>query len=386
MTFHRHVRERLDALRAASLHRATVTLESPPGPQATFDGRRVIQLASNDYLGLASHPSLAEAVARGAQRWGTGAGAAPLVTGHTRAHADAERSLASFVGADRALLFPTGYMANVGTVQALVGRGDLVVSDALNHASLIDGARLSGAKVMVYPHRDVDAARRLLAAHRSEHRAALLVTDAIFSMDATAAPLAALREITEQHGAGMMVDEAHALGVIGPSGRGLSAQLGVRPDVVIGTMGKAFGLMGAFAASSAEVVDLIRNRARTFVFATALSPAIAAAIPQATELVTASDDRRAALGRSTELLVDGLRARGYDVRPETGPILPVWLGAVDRATALAARLLERGILVRAIRPPTVPEGTARLRVVASATTTAEHVQAMLDALPPASDV
>jgi 8-amino-7-oxononanoate synthase len=383
VTFSRHVQDRLDDLRAAGLHRGTVTIDSPPAPEATIDGRRMIQLASNDYLGLAAHPALADAVARGAHRWGSGAGAAALVTGHTRAHADAERALSAFVGEDRrTLLFPAGYMANVGTVQALVGRGDLVLSDALNHASLIDGARLSGARVLVYPHRDVDAARALLEAHRGEHRAALLITDAIFSMDATAAPLAALRALTTEHATGLLVDEAHALGVVGPAGRGLCARDGVTPDVLIGTLGKAFGLMGAFAAGPPETIDLLRNRARSFVFATALSPAIAAAIPRATELVASADDRRIALADAADRLASGLHERGYDVRPETGPILPVWLGTVQRAMAVASALFERGIFVRAIRPPTVPPGTARLRLVPSATTTPEHVDAVLAALPP----
>ena len=379
MRFDDHTRARLAELHEARLHRSLVTLDVPAGPTTSIDGRRFVQLASNDYLALAAHPALIAAVAEGAQRWGCGAGAARLVTGHTQPHALAERQLAEFVGHDRALLFATGTMANTGTVQALVGPEDLVLSDALNHASLIDGCRLSGARTLVYPHRDVEAARRLLATHRRSHRAAILVTDAIFSMDATAAPLVGLRALTQEFDCGLVVDEAHALGVVGPRGRGLCAQDGVVPDVLIGTLGKSFGLMGAFTAGRPDTVDLILNRARSFVFATGLSPAIAAAIPHAIDLVAGADDRRLALGAATASLSDGLRVRGYDVRPGVGPILPVWVGSAERALQLAAQLFERGVLTRAIRPPTVPHGTARLRLVACAATTPALVDEALHA-------
>ncbi len=381
MRFSEHVLGQLAALRAGSLHRTLLPLGGPTAATVTVDGRDYIQLASNDYLALAHHPALAAAVAAGAAQWGTGAGASRLITGTSLAHRDAERSLASLVRSPAALLFPTGYMANVGALQALVGRGDLVLSDALNHASLIDGCRLSGATTLVYPHRDVEAARRLLAEHRAAHRACLIVTDAIFSMDATAAPLAALRALSLEHDAGLLVDEAHALGVLGPEGAGLSADLDVRPDVVIGTLGKALGLMGAFAAGTPEVIDLILNRARSFVFATGLSPAIAAAVPTAVEIVRAADDRRAALALAGEHLTTGLLARGYDVRPGRGPILPLWVGEAPAALALSSTLAERGVLARAIRPPTVPRGTARLRIVPTAETTPELVKRALEAFP-----
>lgn len=383
MRFDDHTRARLDELHANRLHRTLLTLESPPGPLATVGGRTFIQLASNDYLAHASHPDLIQAVADGAARWGVGAGAARLVTGHTGAHADAERALASLVGAEAALLFSTGYAANVGAIQSLLGPEDLVLSDALNHASLIDGCRLSGAKVLVYPHRDVEAASRLLAEHRARYRAALLVTDSVFSMDATAAPLAALRALTDAFDTGLMVDEAHALGIVGPAGRGLSADAGIVPDVLTGMLGKSLGLMGAFAAGRASTVDLILNRARSFVFSTGLSPALAAAIPAAVSLALAADERRTALAIATRTLADGLAAKGYDVRPGTGPILPVWLGTPDRALALAATLWDGGVLARAIRPPTVPPGTARLRVVPCALTSPSLVTQALAAFPPA---
>jgi len=376
-----HVRAQLSALRTSSLHRTLLTLDGPTGATVDIQGRTYIQLASNDYLALAHHPRLTAAIATGAERNGGGAGASRLITGHQRVHADAERALAEFMHQPAALLFPTGYMANVGAIQALVGRGDLVLSDALNHASLIDGCRLSGAKVLVYPHRDVAAARALLETHRPHHRAALLVTDAIFSMDATAAPLLELRAVAVAHDTGLLVDEAHALGVMGPQGAGLLAALGAQADVVIGTLGKALGLMGAFASGSPDVVDLLLNRARSFVFATALSPAIAAAIPDAVDLVRAADDRRSRLRDATTALAEGLLERGYDVRPGVGPILPVWVGDSADAVALSNVLWERGVLARAIRPPTVPPGTARLRVVPTASTTPELVRQALAAFP-----
>lgn len=381
MRFTDHIAEQLRALRGSSLHRSLLTLDGPTGPTIDIDGRTYVQLASNDYLSLAHHPALAEVVASGAGRWGTGAGASRLITGNLQVHVEAERALADMTLQPAALLFPTGYMANVGAIQALVGRGDLVLSDALNHASLIDGCRLSGARVVVYPHRDVAAAAALLETHRKDHRAALLVTDAIFSMDATAAPLAELRALTTAHGAGLLVDEAHALGVLGPRGAGLLAELGVPADVVIGTLGKALGLMGAFASGSAEIIDLLVNRARSFVFATGISPAIAAAVPTAVELAQAADDRRTSLLEAAASLSRGLRERGYDVRPGKGPILPVWVGDTERALSLSSALWERGVIARAIRPPTVPAGTARLRVVPTATTTPEMVRTALDAFP-----
>jgi 8-amino-7-oxononanoate synthase len=379
--FSEHVLDQLRSLHTSSLHRSLLTLDGPTGATVDIGGRTYIQLASNDYLSLAHHPEIVAAVAAGASRWGTGAGASRLITGHQRVHEAAERSLADLIHQDAALLFPTGYMANVGAIQALVGRGDLILSDVLNHASLIDGCRLSGAKVLVYPHRDVAAARALLETHRKDHRAALLVTDAIFSMDATAAPLAELRALTDAHDAGLLVDEAHALGVLGPNGAGLLAELGLRADVVIGTLGKALGLMGAFAGGSPEVVDLLLNRARSFVFATGISPAIAAAVPTAVALVRDGDDRRRALLDATLTLSRGLLDRGYDVRPGRGPILPVWIGEATEALVLSQRLWERGVVARAIRPPTVPPGTARLRVVPTASSSPELVQRALNAFP-----
>ena len=375
--FDDHVRARLADLDAALLRRAAWVVRDRGDGLAEESGRVRILLASNDYLGLARHPDLARAIAEAATVHGAGAGAARLITGTGPSHRQAEAAAAAFVGAEAALLFSSGYLANLGALPALVGPGDLIVSDALNHASLIDGCRLSGARVVVTPHRDAEAVRAALHEHRAAHRAALVVTEALFSMDATEAPLRALRALCDEYRAGLLVDEAHALGVLGPEGRGLSREAGIEADVLIGTLGKAMGLMGAFVAGRAETIDLVLNRGRSFVFSTGLSPAIAGAVPTAIALATAAETRRADLALATSRLAQGLATLGYDVRPGLGPILPVWLGAPDAATGLAERLRERDVLVRGIRPPTVPAGTSRLRVVPSALTRPELVERAL---------
>jgi 8-amino-7-oxononanoate synthase len=377
--FSHHVRARLADLDQALLRRTAWTVQDLGDGLALEGGRARILLASNDYLGLARHPDLARAIAEAAAAHGSGAGAARLITGTGPTHRHAEQAAAAFVRAEAALLFSSGYLANLGVIPALVGPGDLLISDALNHASLIDGCRLSGARIVVTPHRDVDAVRAALAEHRAAHRAALVVTEALFSMDATDAPLRALRAITHEHQAGLLVDEAHALGVLGPEGRGLCQAAGVEADVLVGTLGKAMGLMGAFVAGRSETVDLVLNRGRSFVFSTGLSPAIAGAVPTALSLAAAADARRADLSRATTRLGGGLASLGYDVRPGLGPILPVWLGAPDAATDLAERLRARDVLVRGIRPPTVPAGTSRLRVVPSALTHPGLVERALEA-------
>ena len=293
----------------------------------------------------------------------------------------AELALARYVGADAALLFSSGYAANVGTLSALANHDDLILSDALNHASLIDGCRLSRATVHVFPHAAADEAERILATHRHRYRRAFLVTDAVFSMDGDLAPLAAHRSLADRYDAALVVDEAHALGVLGPRGSGLSAQLGVTPDVMIGTLGKSFGLAGAFAAATAPVIDLLYNRARSFVFSTAPPPALAGAIPTAVQLVEAADDRRTRLRHLSHRLRQGLEALGLPTTSaaET-PIVPVHIGDPGRAADVADALLASGHFVSAIRPPTVPPGTSRLRVVPIATHDTADVDALLEAL------
>lgn len=345
-----------------------------------LDGRPVLSFCSNDYLGLASHPALAAAAAASASRTGLGAGASRLVAGEHPEHRALEAALASLVALPSALLFPTGYQANLGLLGALAGRQDLIVSDAANHASLIDGCRLSRAEVQVYAHRDVRAADALLAAAGRRHRRRLLLTESLFSMDGDVAPLAALAEIAARHEAVLVVDEAHALGVLGPDGRGLCRAAGVVPDALVGTLGKALGVSGGFVAGAPELRALLVNRARTFVFTTAPPPPLAAAAEVAVSLVLGPEGhaRRAALHENVRRLREALSLPVAD----PAPIIPVVLGP-DRAALEAARaLLAAGIFVQPIRPPTVPEGTARLRITLSAAHAALDLDRLVQALRP----
>jgi 8-amino-7-oxononanoate synthase len=331
-----------------------------------------ISFCSNDYLGLANHPALVAAANKAAALDGFGASAARLVSGDLPAHRQLEARLAGLLRRQAALVFPTGYQTNLGVLTALAGPEDVIVSDALNHASIVDGCRLSRARIAVYPHADAGAAARLLAEARSARRR-LLVTESLFSMDGDAAPLAALAEVAEAHDAIWIVDEAHALGVLGPDGRGLCAASGVEPDVLVGTLGKALAAAGGFAAGTHLLREFLVNRARTFIFTTALPPAVAAAAEAALELATSSegDGRRARLRERARWLVthlEPLRPTGVPVPAafEGSPIVPLVLGPEARALAVSTKLARGGIFVPAIRPPTVPVGSARLRITLSA--------------------
>lgn len=354
-------------------------LGTPIGPVVEVDGRELLCLASNDYLGLAADPALADAVAHGARRWGAGAGASRLVTGNLRVHREAEAALAAWLDAPAALLFASGHAANLGVLQALPEEGDLVLSDTLDHASIIDGCRLSHARVLVFRHGDLGHAEELLRTHRASARSAFLVTDAVFSMDGVAADVVGLRALADRFDAALLVDEAHSIGVLGPGGRGLCAARAVRPDVLVGTLGKSLGLAGAFVAAAPEVIELLTNRARSFVFSTAIAPALAAAVPVAVERARTGDALRAALADRARALRSGLEERGWPVAGGESPIVPVVLGAEEAALGAAARLESRGVLVRPIRPPTVPVGTARLRITVSAAHTPAHIARALDA-------
>jgi len=345
------------------LRRRARNVDGPQGPRILVDGRSALCLCSNNYLGLAGHPAIAAGLSRGLSEEGVGSGASRLISGSMRAHRDAEDELAAFVGQPEAALFSTGYACNVGVVQGLASRDDVIFSDSLNHASLIDGARLSRAKVVVYAHGDADDLRRKLAAQRGEGRLALVLTESLFSMDGDVAPLGEIADLARAYNAGLVVDDAHALGVYGPSGRGLCAALGVTPDVLIGTLGKAFGAQGAFVAGSAAVVDLIRNRARSYIFSTAPAPALARAAEAAVKVVLASDAARARLFSHARRLRSGLSALGYQVLEGQSPIIPLIVGEPEPTMALSRALLERGVFAHGIRPPTVPAGTGRLRVV-----------------------
>lgn len=342
------------------------------------DGRRALLLCSNNYLGLANHPALREAAVRALGESGVGAGASRLVSGSMREHRELEDALAELKRTEAALVFTSGYHANVGTIPALVGRDDEVFSDALNHASLIDGCRLSRAKVSVYPHVDLDRLEALLQGSRANRR--LIVTDSIFSMDGDEAPLAAICDLADRYGAMTLVDEAHATGAVGPRGSGVVGREGLQDRVTVqmGTLGKALGCFGAFVAGRRALIELLINEARSFVFTTALPPAIVAAARAAVEIVTEGDALRAALAANASQLYRGLTSLGLDV-PHESHILAVVIGAPERTMALSARLLELGIYVQGIRPPTVPEGTSRLRVALMATHTREDLEAALSA-------
>jgi glycine C-acetyltransferase/8-amino-7-oxononanoate synthase len=346
-------------------------LDSGPGTEVLLDGRPVLLLASNNYLGLATHPEVTAAAAEAARTWGSGTGAARLITGGLRLHDELEAALAAFKETDDAVLFSSGYLANLGTISALVGAGDAVFSDALNHASIVDGCRLSRADVIVYDHADVGRLAGRLAAwrHHAPHARALVVTDSVFSMDGDLAPLPDLVAVCERYDALLMVDEAHATGVVGPAGRGAVAHFGLMGQVpiVMGTLSKALGAAGGFVAGTADLCDLLRNRARAFIFDTALPAPTTAAALAALHVVAREPERCARARAIARQLADGVRAAGYSVATPDAAVVPVMIGEPAAALDLAARLLDAAVLVPAIRPPTVPPGTARLRATVMAT-------------------
>jgi 8-amino-7-oxononanoate synthase len=361
-------------------HRRTLEpLTSPQGPEITLGTARLVNFSSNDYLGLAADPRLGEAAAQAVGRHGMGSGASRLVVGDSLPHAALEAALARFMGADAALLFNAGYAANVGVLSSLVGPGDVIFSDALNHASLIDGCRLSRAQVVVYPHGDVATLDALLGSHPGRRRG--VCTDAVFSMDGDAAPLRELVEVCGRHGAALVVDEAHAVGVFGNGGAGLCEALGVaaQVDLRVGTLGKALGGFGAFAVGASSLRELFIHRARSLVFSTALPPSVSAAAERALQIVEAEPARRERLWRNIHRFAEGLRRLGVQAHPRS-PIFPVVLGDARAAVEASAFLRARGVLAKPIRPPTVPEGTSRLRFALSAGHTDPHLELALDAL------
>lgn len=371
----------LAALDREGLRRRHQTVDSPCQPASVIDGQTVLAFCSNDYLGLANDPRLVEAMCRGARQWGAGSGASHLVSGHLRPHAEIEQRLAEFVGFPAALLFTTGYMANLAVLPALAGRNDAIFADRLNHASLIDAALLARAEHHRYPHNDVAALDRQLA--ESPARRKLIVTDAVFSMDGDLAPLPELLDVAERHDAWLMVDDAHGFGVLGPQGRGSLAHYGLPADprlLLMGTLGKAAGVSGAFVAAHPVVVDWLTQRARTHIFTTAAPPALSVALGDALELIAQADDRRAHL----DALILRLRTRcaklPWTLLPSQTAIQPLVVGDNHQTLRLAAGLRQRGIWVPAIRPPTVPAGQARLRISLSAAHRLDDVDRLADAL------
>ena len=364
----------LAALDATSRRRRRPLVTTPQGPHLTVDGRDYLAFASNDYLGLASHPALVAALQEGAARFGAGAGASHLVSGHLAPHDAAETALAAFLGREAALLFSSGYQANVGVIGALVGRGDAVFADRLAHASLLDGCLLSRAEFQRFRHNDLADLERRLAASTAPAR--LIAVDAVYSMDGDEAPLAALLALAERFDAWLYVDDAHGFGVLGPQGRGTLATHGVAPHprlVQLATFGKAAGLAGAAVAADAQVIDWLVNTARTAIFTTAMPPALAHALTAMLALVEPADAARARLAGHVATLRAGCAAAGLQLLPSRTAIQPVLIGSDADAVAASLALREAGLWVPAIRPPTVPPGTARLRVSLSAAHTETDV-------------
>lgn len=371
--------EDLAVLSGRGLRRQLEPLDSPQGAVIRIGAEELINFSSNDYLGLAADSRLQDGAVDALREHGVGAGASRLLVGDHGAHRSLEKKLASWVDASAALLFNSGYSANTGILPALCREGDAIFSDELNHASLIDGCRLSGAEVIVYPHCDLTVLERQLRDTHARRR--LICTESVFSMEGDRAPLKGIVELARIHGAAVLVDEAHALGVVGPRGAGLCVELALadRVDVRVGTLGKALGVFGAFAATSRAVSDLLLNRARSFVFSTALPAVLCAAAERAIGVVEHSPELQESLWRNVHLFAEGLRKLGLggEIR---SPIIPIVLGEPCRALDAARHLRSRGILAKAIRPPTVPDGASRLRFSLCSTHRPEHIERALDAL------
>jgi len=406
------LREALQHLRAQHLYRARRVLESPQGAEVRLDGETLLSFCSNDYLGLANDARVIAAFRSGAERYGVGSGASHLVTGHSVAHHALEEELAAFVGSGRALLFSTGYMANLGVVSALLDRHDTVFEDKLNHASLIDAARLSGAQVKRYAHGDLARLEALLGAAKGDDsrdgrgsspgmgevdragskrsRASpganverLILTDGVFSMDGDVADVARLATLAQQHAAWLLVDDAHGLGVLGAQGRGTLAHFGLQPQaplILLGTLGKAFGTFGAFIAGDEDLVEYLIQRARPYIYTTALPPAVAEATRASLRIVQDEDWRRDVLSARIAQFRAGAAQLGFKLLDSPTPIQALILGDAQSAVAASEALRARGILVPAIRPPTVPAGSARLRITFCAQHSAQQVERLLEAL------
>jgi len=372
---------RLEELRELGLYRRTRLISGPQGPRVVLDGKPVLLLCSNNYLGLADHPRVREAAADAAMRWGVGAGASRLVSGTMTIHRRLEERLADFEGTEAALLFGSGYLANLGAISALASDpGGIVLSDELNHASIVDGCRLARAETRVYRHGDVEHLAALLRDARG--RPAVIVTDSVFSMDGDVAPLAELVDVARAHGARLVVDEAHGTGCLGPGGRGAVAEAGVdgEVDVVVGTLGKALGSYGAYAACSRTLARWLVNRARPFIFSTAPPPPAVGAALAALELLAEQPVRPQRLQANAGVLRDALAREGFETAGSTTQIVPLIVGDADVAMAMCEAALALGVFAQAIRPPTVAPGTSRLRLAVMATHGKDELRAAARAL------
>ena len=372
------IQKELEALKEAGLYRSMRRIDGEQGPTLIVDGKEVLNLCSNNYLGLANHPALRAAAKEAIDRYGCGSGASRLISGNMELHEKLEERIAWLKGTETALVLNSGYQANTGLLSCLVGASDTIFSDALNHASLIDGCRLTRARIVVYPHRDVERLEKELRAVANKGRR-LIVTETLFSMDGDEAPLAEIVELAERFDAHVMVDEAHATGVFGPNGAGIVAKLGLGDRILVqmGTLGKALGGFGAYVAGSRALRELIINRCRTFIFTTSLPPSVLATSFAAIEILEKEPQRRLALWHNCRALREGLKKIGFKLGEALGPIQPVMIGDASRCMALCARLLEKGVFCQGIRPPTVPAGTSRLRATVMATHNHEHLRLAL---------
>ncbi|KPZ15372.1 8-amino-7-oxononanoate synthase [Pseudomonas syringae group genomosp. 3] len=374
------LRTRLDARRTAHLYRQRPLLQSPQGPQVIVDGQPLLAFCNNDYMGLANHPEVIAAWQAGAERWGVGGGASHLVIGHSTPHHELEEALAELTGRPRALLFSNGYMANLGAVTALVGQGDTVLEDRLNHASLLDAGLLSGARFSRYLHNDAGSLNARLEKAVGD---TLVVTDGVFSMDGDIADLPALAQAAKAKGAWLMVDDAHGFGPLGANGAGIVEHFGLSIEdvpVLVGTLGKSFGTSGAFVAGSEELIETLIQFARPYIYTTSQPPALACATLKSLQLLRSEHWRREHLASLIGQFRRGAEQLGLQLMDSFTPIQPIMIGDAGRALRLSQLLRERGLLVTAIRPPTVPAGSARLRVTLSAAHSEADVQLLLEAL------
>jgi 8-amino-7-oxononanoate synthase len=368
------IHERLEEIRNKGLYRRMRCVSGPQGPRVLLDGRPVLLLCSNNYLGLADHPRVREAAAEAAMRYGAGSGASRLISGNMTIHRRLEEQLAQFEGSETCLLFGSGYLANAGVVSTLAREGDVVFSDELNHASIVDGCRLSRAETFVYDHCDTDHLEWGL--RQAEGRGSLIVTDGVFSMDGDVAPLERIVELAQRYDARMMVDEAHGTGAIGPAGRGAVAEAGLEDevDVIVGTLGKALGSYGAYVCCDSQIAKYLINTARTLIFSTALPPPAVAAAMASLELLREQPRRVEKLQRNAAVLRESLAARGLAVPGAGTQIMPVIVGDAGEAVRASERALERGVFAQAIRPPTVPAGSSRLRLTVMASHTRSELR------------
>lgn len=373
--------EGLAARKRHHLYRKRIEVESPQGAEIRVEGRDYLNFCSNDYLGLANHPDLVKSFQWAASSYGVGSGASHLINGHSTAHQNLEIELAEFTGRDRALLFSTGYMANLGVISALCGRNDLVFEDRLNHASLIDAALLSRATLKRYRHNDCDHLEEILINAKGNQK--LVVTDGVFSMDGDLAPMPELVSTAQKHQAWLMVDDAHGIGFLGANGGGTLEHFNLSQQqvpILMGTLGKALGTFGAFVAGSEELIETLIQDARTYIYTTALPPAVAEATRTSLKLLKTESWRRQHLTELISAFRAGAKQLGLELMPSQTPVQPLQVGDAARAMAISGRLRQQGFLISAIRPPTVPEGTSRLRITLTAGHSHQHIEALLEAL------